>query len=309
MMKKNIWLFGAGKHGEKYIEEYGSSLCKGFVDNSPERQGLKVKNLSVYSYREFMMRFNKENDVIYITTVRGRDEIYVQLLHDKLHTFVKVYIPRGGIVGIEDSWNRVINSQLGEDVGLKHWFKCSGMLNGYKGFYLDIGAYHPFSFNNTRWAYELGWRGMNIDPNERSIELFNIFRPDDININCGVSDKNEELTYYIKKGAEGMNSFVKENESAYSGVSTKIMKVRNINDILEEHHIEKVDFVDIDVEGFDERIVQTFNWKKYSPKCVLIELLGQRSIEDVLQTPIHKKMKEEGYVLASYYTVTALYTK
>lgn len=190
---------------------------------------------------------------------------------------------------------------------MEHWFSCHGFLNGYKGFYLDIGAYHPFAFNNTRWAYERGWRGMNIDPNEKSIKLFNAFRPDDININCGVSDKEEELIYYIKYGAEGMNSFIKEDEPSIT--DTKIIKLRNINDILEEHHIEKIDFMDIDAEGFDERIVSAFNWKKYSPKCVLIEMLGQWSIETVLETPIHKKMKEEGYVLESFYTVTALYTK
>lgn len=38
-------------------------------------------------------------------------------------------------------------------------------------------------------------------------------------------------------------------------------------------------------------------------------VLGQNSLEDVIQTPIHKKMKEEGYLLKSYYTVTALYIK
>ena len=141
------------------------------------------------------------------------------------------------------------------------------------------------------------------------LELFNIFRPEDINLNCGVSDKNEELTYYIKKGEEGSNSFAKESEGADSVTDTKIMEVRNINDILDEHHIEKIDFVDIDVEGLDEKIVRTFNWKKYSPKCALIEFLEQESVEDVLKTPIHKKMKEEGYILSSFYTVTALYVK
>jgi len=310
IMEKNIWLFGAGKLGEKYIEEYGNSMCIGFVDNSPKRQGTKIKDVPICDYNKFKMRFDKEKDIIYITTLKGRDEIFMQLFSDKLHTFTKVYNPnRGGIVDIENSWDKVTNSQLGEDIGLRHWFECNGMIEGYKGFYLDIGAYHPFAYNNTRWAYDLGWRGMNIDPNEKSIELFNIFRQDDININCGVSDKNEELTYYIRKGAEGMNSFVDSESNTVSATSTKVMKVRNINEILEEHKIEKIDFVDIDVEGFDERIVCTFNWKKYEPKCVLIEMLGQGSIENVLQTSIHKKMKEEGYTLKSFYTVTALYCK
>ncbi|MCM1182626.1 MAG: FkbM family methyltransferase [Roseburia sp.] len=310
MSGKNIWLFGAGKWGEKYIKEYGKLKCKGFVDNSPERQGELFQEILVYGYDELKSQFDKENDIIYITTRAGMDQIILQLAEDGLLSFAKAYTPNTGqgIVDIRDAWNKVINSQLGEDVGLEHWFTCNGFLNGYKGFYLDIGAYHPFAYNNTRWAYELGWRGMNIDPNEQSIKLFNMFRPEDININCGVSDKNEELVYHIFEGAEGKNSFVEE-ENLQSVTATKVIKVRNINDILEEYHIEKIDFVDIDVEGFDERIVYSFNWKKYQPKCVLIELLGQNDIEAVLETSIHKKMREEGYALKSFYTVTALYIK
>lgn len=309
MQGKNIWLFGAGQWGEKYIDTYGNSTCKGFIDNSLNKQGTKIRDVDVYSYNEFKNQFNKETDIVYITTHGGREAIFLQLFEDKLHIFAKAYIPERGIVRVEDSWNKTSNSQLGEDAGLRHYFNCNGLSSGYKGFYLDIGAYHPFIYNNTRWAYEIGWRGMNIDPSEQSIKLFNAFRPDDINLNCGVSDRNSELMYYIYKGAEGKNSFVAEEENIQSATSVKSVKVRNINDILEEYHIENIDFVDIDVEDFDEKIVNTFDWKKYRPRCVLVELLGQRSVEDILDTAIHQKMKKEGYLLKGFYTVTALYIR
>ena len=96
-MEKGIWLFGAGKWGEKYIEEYGTSLCKGFVDNSSKRQGRRLKDVPVYDYSEFKTRFDKERDVIYITAAtRGKNEIVIQLFKDKLHTFAKAYIPERG---------------------------------------------------------------------------------------------------------------------------------------------------------------------------------------------------------------------
>lgn len=49
---------------------------------------------------------------------------------------------------------------------------------------------------------DCGWRGMNIDASEEGIKWFNLFRPEDININCGVSDKDRELKYYIFQGLE-----------------------------------------------------------------------------------------------------------
>lgn len=315
MFKKNVWLFGAGVLGEAYIERYGSSLCRGFIDNSVQKQGKQVRNLLVYSFAGFKDHFDKDKDVIYITMKNGRDEVILQLIENELHTYAKVFIPQWGIVDIKNSWDRIVNSQLGEDIGLMEcffcdWFRCDkDAFESYKGFYLDIGAYHPFIGNNTRWAYDLGWRGMNIEPNESNIKLFNIFRPEDININCGVSDRNEDLFYYSYEGSEACNSFVQNKEMKSYSQSTRTVKVRNINEILEEHHIENIDFMDIDAEGFDERIVYSFNWKKYRPKCVLIELLEQGGIESVLKTSIHKKMKEEGYIFKCFYTITALYVR
>lgn len=94
MSMKNIWLFGAGKYGAKYIEEYGNAMVKGFVDNSPKCQGAKVQNVPVYGYNEFKRNFDKETDIIYITASR-RDEIFEQLFNDGLEGLVKAYRPGG----------------------------------------------------------------------------------------------------------------------------------------------------------------------------------------------------------------------
>jgi hypothetical protein len=45
-----------------------------------------------------------------------------------------------------------------------------------KGFYVDVGAYHPFLFSNTYIFYLRGWRGINIDATPGSMKLFNKFR-------------------------------------------------------------------------------------------------------------------------------------
>lgn len=56
-----------------------------------------------------------------------------------------------------------------------------------KGFYVDVGAHHPFRFSNTYYFYKRGWSGINIDAMPNSMALFKRFRPRDINIECGVS--------------------------------------------------------------------------------------------------------------------------
>lgn len=70
----------------------------------------------------------------------------------------------------------------GEDLILRELFEYAK-----SGFYVDVGAHHPFRFSNTYLFYKVGWRGLNIDAMPNSMKLFNRFRPRDINIECGVA--------------------------------------------------------------------------------------------------------------------------
>ena len=76
------------------------------------------------------------------------------------------------------------NSQFGEDKRIIKLFNKNE-----KGTYLDVGCFHPTRQNNTYLMYKLGWNGINIDLNPLTIELFNVARPNDINICAAVSNK------------------------------------------------------------------------------------------------------------------------
>ena len=80
-------------------------------------------------------------------------------------------------------------SQFNEDLKILKIFKK-------KGFYVDIGCYHPVRYNNTYRMFKLGWKGMNIDLNPLSIELFNVARPTDLNICTAVSNKKVGNLYF-----------------------------------------------------------------------------------------------------------------
>lgn len=50
-------------------------------------------------------------------------------------------------------------SQEGEDLVLNRIFGEQAT-----GYYVDVGAHHPFRFSNTAIFYKKGWCGINIDP-------------------------------------------------------------------------------------------------------------------------------------------------
>jgi hypothetical protein len=55
-----------------------------------------------------------------------------------------------------------------------------------RGFYVDVGCYHPILYSNTYRSYINGWNGVVIDPNRRLGRLFRIFRPRDLFIQAAI---------------------------------------------------------------------------------------------------------------------------
>ena len=67
---------------------------------------------------------------------------------------------------------------------------------GYRGFYVDIGAFDPIVSSNTYLLYRRGWRGINIDANPDALPRFDTHRPRDINLNAAVGDEGPPRSYF-----------------------------------------------------------------------------------------------------------------
>lgn len=63
-----------------------------------------------------------------------------------------------------------------------------------RGFYVDIGAWHPTQDSVTRSFYDQGWRGINVEPNPHFLELLRKERPRDINLGCAIGQRKERLS-------------------------------------------------------------------------------------------------------------------
>ena len=116
-------------------------------------------------------------------------------------------------------------SQEGEDLILHKIFPDKK-----NGFYVDIGAHHPFRFSNTYYFYRKGWRGVNIDAAPGSMKLFNKYRSRDINIEAAISNKIETLTYY-KFNDPALNTFDKDLAQTRIGNKYKIISDSTQNHI------------------------------------------------------------------------------
>ncbi|MFO7962487.1 MAG: FkbM family methyltransferase [Desulfobacterales bacterium] len=188
-------------------------------------------------------------------------------------------------------------AQEGEDRILRRIFEKQR-----NGFYVDVGAHHPFRFSNTAIFYNRGWHGINIDPLPNTINLFNRHRPRDINLEVGVADKADELTYFMfeEPALNTCNKAVAE-ERKINGISNMIgsitVPILPLSNILDRYlEINRmIDFMTIDAEGMDFEVLKSNNWEKYTPRIVVMESLDCDTINDVLASPPVRYLNRYGY--------------
>ena len=199
-------------------------------------------------------------------------------------------------------------SQEGEDMLLKRLYENLD----YKGLYVDIGAHHPLRFSNTYYFYKRGWSGINVDAMPGSMKAFINKRSRDINLELPVSRKKEILTYFAFE-EPALNTFSEDNaNSIMNGKQSQLLFKKEIETVTLEEIFDtylndrKIDFLSIDVEGLDFQVLQSNNWKKYTPSYIVIEAYAT-NINDILISDIYKYLVALGYDLIAKTPNTAIY--
>ena len=175
----------------------------------------------------------------------------------------------------------------------------------YKGFFVDVGAHHPYRYSNTLFFYKRGWKGINIEPTPGAIKAFNLFRSRDINLNIGISGKQDKLTFYCFN-EPALNGFSKELSEERNSTS-KIYKIEKeipvetypLAYVLDRYLPagQKIDFFTIDVEGLDLEVLKSNNWDKYKPAFVLVE--DSVDFTDITNSETYKYLNKMGYQLVT----------
>lgn len=173
-----------------------------------------------------------------------------------------------------------IYSQCGQDTFVLDYFK-----NKKNGVFVDIGASNGISFSNTyELEKEYGWTGICFEPNPMAFEKL---------------EKNRSCIKVMKAVSNviGVEKFTIAN--LLSGL-TKEYDVRHVQridrtkqwkeeidvecvllcDILEEYGIYSVDYLNMDTEGNEFKILKTIDFSKFNIELLTIE----NNYNDINQT-------------------------
>lgn len=156
-----------------------------------------------------------------------------------------------------------------EDVMLNRAFK-----NIDCGFYIDVGANDPISDSVTKSFYSRGWRGINIEPLPTHWNDLMHDRPEDINLQCAAGDFSGTIKIWEPdiRGWATASAEVWQSHQAegHEGVFHET-PIFTLKDICEKYVTKEINFLKIDVEGFEESVIKGMDFSRFRPWIILIE--------------------------------------
>lgn len=155
-----------------------------------------------------------------------------------------------------------------------------------KGFYVDVGAQDPVIDSVTRWFYEQGWNGINIEPVAHWFERIQDDRPRDINLMCAVSSTPGTLEIHESVDS-GLSTASEEYARSHIAAGREMVKrtvpASRLDDILAQHAPANVHFLKIDVEGMEADVLASLSLERYRPWILVIEATRPNTDTDLSQ--------------------------
>ena len=194
-------------------------------------------------------------------------------------------------------------SQFAEDVSILRQFPSN-----YRGFYVDVGCFHPVKYSNTYALYKRGWEGINVDIDAIKIEGFNLLRKRDVNVACAVSDQSGEVEYYSAGFFSLINTLEKDFTGAGTGYKPKRTAVRRLDEIIAGTRFSgrPIDLLTVDVESHDLKVLASLDFERYRPKVVVVET-HVTSLDDLLREDLYRFLDSHGYALSNWCGLSVIF--
>ena len=186
------------------------------------------------------------------------------------------------------------------------------------GFFIEAGANDGYSQSNTYFLErERNWHGILIEGIPSLYEQCKRLRTSSTTYHCALVASNYSESYLTMHYADLMSLVdgafkhkTVEREHVSKGIRVQHIKnsytlevpARTLTSILDEYRdLPEIDFFSLDVEGYEEQVLQGLDLTKYSPKYILVEA---RFFE-----PIHKCLRDRYNLLKKINKFDCLYQR
>jgi FkbM family methyltransferase len=139
------------------------------------------------------------------------------------------------------------------------------------GFFVEVGAYHPFDLS-VSWPFErIGWKGILVEPIPEYAEQLRQNRSATV-VECACASPTapNTATLTFDGGFSSMTNGRKHKTEAMS-TETITVKCRTLDSVLKENKVKKINLLSIDVEGFEYDVLQGLSLNTYTPDLIFLE--------------------------------------
>lgn len=169
--------------------------------------------------------------------------------------------------------------------------------------YLDIGAYHPTTINNTYLFYKKGATGVLVEPNVDICKVLRAVRPLDTVLEAGIGITAQREADYYRMTEPSWNTFSKEEAEHQERITNNRIRIKevvkmpllDINEVMAKHFEGKAPtYLSIDAEGIHFEILKSIDFEKFRPKIICIETLVSGTTKTIPEIP--EFMASKNYV-------------
>lgn len=180
----------------------------------------------------------------------------------------------------------LLNSQAGQDF----WVYGEAFNQARNGYFLDIGAHDGINISNT-FALEskYSWSGLCVEANPETFKRLKRNRKATC-VNTCLDQTEGEVDFILREGRGGIAGHNLDNsiDTKDSFLSIK-MKTMTLTKLLEIHDApQMIDYLSIDVEGAEERILIDFDFNAFTFKTITVERPSKQ---------LRSCFRENGYIL------------
>lgn len=154
-------------------------------------------------------------------------------------------------------------SEYGEDRWIFDNLRSAMVELPLDGIYLDVGCGHPQFMSNTAWLRDRGWFGLAIDANPKYAEHW---KDPKCPFECAVISSRPNELFEFREN-------VATSRIVAGGPIAQAVMCQRLDTLLRKHNLPRIDFLSLDVEGFEFDAFLTLGdyFGSYWPKIIVAE--------------------------------------